>query len=547
MDAQRELKVAVATVAAAYLATAAFWVAQAPAGSWWNHIFEFVMWSESDPGGWYVPAAHELFDHPGRSCFAGHPGIPLVFLLSAEQWLFYGMARLFGSPLEFTPFIARHTVLVWAAAKLTMAVLHLASFVSLYAFARAILRRRDLAFLAVGIYMTSFPVAYYQTRVSVEPVANIFFFGTLIALIRVGQTQTGEGARALRWAAAAGFLAVSAFFTKIHIMAPWPAFAGVWLLVAAVQGPGVTLRRRLVAGLAYGGGCLAAAVLFAPFTDWQSLRYVWEGSGAAAASLSTFQFFTVMLSRVVGGVFAAFGQLHILQVLPAANRSTGFFYFEFVFLCAALAGLVLFLRRAGRSERRTQLLALVYGLVVSALWFYRSFGTDFHGFHYLFPVVGLLSPLAALAVAALVPGLADPARPRGERALLMAATILALHASGLLAVFHSKCQDLLRYPETGASFYEAALEKLPAGGRIAVIGKEAHAFHGLSDSYAMPDRRSRLVAELKGLYLERIRPKGDVAPLAADLREHDVAWVIDFTLGDPGPLSIDDWSARASR
>jgi len=287
-------------------------------------------------------------------------------------------------------------------------------------------------------------------------------------------------------------------------------------------------------------------VLFAPFTDWQSLRYVWEGSGAAAASLSTFRFFTVMLSRVVGGVFAAFGQLHILQVLPAANRSTGFFYFEFVFLLAALAGLVLFLRRAGRSERRTLLFALAYGLVVAALWFYRSFGTDFHGFNYLFPVVGLLSPLAALALAELVPGLADPARPRGDRALLLAATTLALHASALLAVFHSKCQDLLSYPETGAAFYQAALRKLPVEGRIAVIGTDPHAFNGLSDSYAMPDRRSKLVVEVKALYLERSR-QGDVATLAADLREHDVAWVIDFTLGDPGPLSVDDWNVRASR
>lgn len=546
MDAQRELRLALVGAAAAYLATAAFWVAQAPAGSWWNHVFDFVMWSESDPGGWYIPAAHELFDHPGRSCFAGHPGIPLVFLLSAEQWLLYGVARLFGSPLEFTPFIARHTLPVWAAAKLTMAVLHLASFVTLYAFARAILRRRDLALLAVGLYMTSFPVAYYQTRVSVEPLANAFFFGTLIALTKVEAATTGAIARMLRWAAVAGFLAVSALFTKIHIMAAWPAFAVVWLLVVAARGQGVALRRRLGAGLAYGGGCLAAAALFAPFTDWQSLRYVWEGSGAAAANLSTFQFFTTMLFRVGGGVFAALGQLHILQVLPAANRSTGFFFFEFVFLGAALAGLVIFLRQAGRSERRTLLFSLAYGLVVVGLWFYRSFGTDFHGFHYLFPVMGLLSPLAALALAALVPGLSDPAHPRGERALLMAATILALHASALLAVFHSKCQDLLSYPETGAAFYETALRKLPAERRIAVIGKDPHAFHGLSDSYAMPDRPSRLVAEVKALYLERSRA-GDVAALAADLRERDVALVIDFTLGDPGPFSVDDWKTRARR
>ncbi len=540
MDAQRELKVAVVAAAAGYLATAAFWVAQAPAGAWWNRIFDFVMWNENDPGGWYIPAAHELFDHPGRSCFAGHPGTPLVLLLSLEQWLFYGVARLFGSPLEFTPFIARHTLEVWAAAKLTMAALHLVSFVGVFQFSRVVLRRTDLALMAVGVYATSFPVAYYQTRVSVEPVASAFFLWTVVCLVKAEEGAKGSLARALRWAAVAGFCAVTAFFGKIHIMAPWPLFAGVWL-VMTVAG---ALRVRLASGLAYLGGCLAAAAIWAPFTDWQSLRYVWQ-SAAAAAGLTTLEFFTTMLARVAGGVVAALSQMHLLGLLPAANRSTGFFFFEFLFLVAAAAGLVVFFRQAAPRERRTMLWSLAYGAGVLGLWFYRAFGTDFHGFHYLFPVMGVLAPAAVLAIASLVPAVADPTRPRAQRALLMAVTILALHSSGLLAVFHSKCQDLLSYPGTGAAYYDAALRKLPPDGRIAVIGKEPFAFHGLSDSWAMPDRRSRLIKEVEDLYLERSRPR-DTYVLATDLRGRRVRWVIDFTLGDPGPWSLDDWGARVS-
>src|SRR5262249_7953107 len=122
MDPRRELQISVIAAAIAYVAVAAFWVGQAPAGNWSNRMFDFIMWNENAPGGYYLPAAHELLDHPGKSCFAGHPGIPLAFVLFAEQRLPHGAARLLGSPLAFTPFVARHTVAVWATAKVTMAV-----------------------------------------------------------------------------------------------------------------------------------------------------------------------------------------------------------------------------------------------------------------------------------------------------------------------------------------------------------------------------------------------------------------------------------------
>jgi hypothetical protein len=540
-------------LAIAYLGIGSYWISQAPAGWWVNRIFDYDMWLENDPGGWYIASAHELALRPGHTCFGGHPGTPLELVLYAEQLGMYRLSRLGNPSLDFTPFIARHLLSVWKVARLTMVLLHLASFLLLYEYTRLLTRQRALAVCAAAMYATSFPVLYFLTRVSPEPLVVVFFLGTVVCLVNAEDASFTQGRRAA-WATLGGACAASAFFTKIHLMALWPLWAGVALFLGGT--PGIPLPQRVRTTVAYATGGAVPAFLYARLVNWRAFGALWARGGTSSLSLSAeersavpeslSEFLSSLASTVGGNAQQAHRQAGWQDFLPAATQSRGFFFFEFLFGLAFAAGVLCWLRRRERSPRWLGW-AAVYGGSTVLVWLYRAGRADFHGFHYLFPAMAAAAPFAAYGVGVLLPGMLDGARPWPRRSVELGAALVALHASGFFAVLDSRLQDRQGFAARRAPYYWAALERLAPGERVALLGGGPFPFHGLSDSYALAGEGSALIRELEDTFLTE-PPRADRDPdrFERRVKRHRLGVVLDFRMTEPGPWSPSEWKARAA-
>src|SRR5205814_562057 len=88
----------------------------------------------------------------------------------------FGLGRLSGAAFsgDYFVFWARHIRWLFILAGWQVAFLHVLSFHVLEAFARRLLGSARAALFCVLGYATLFPVMFYSTRISVEPLLIIF-------------------------------------------------------------------------------------------------------------------------------------------------------------------------------------------------------------------------------------------------------------------------------------------------------------------------------------------------------------------------------------
>jgi hypothetical protein len=395
---------ALLALCAVYLLFGAGMSALAPCGSWDNVALGARLWNEGDPGGYYIPSAHELYSSRGVLLYPGHPGLTLQILLHAIQAGYHALAAPPGA--GFSAFVASRLATVFLLSKIAMTAAHLASFWLFLAFARRLLRDERAALLATFGYATCLPVAYYLSRVSVEPLMIVCFLATFLALWR------SEDAASPAWAAAAGAAAASGLATKLHLLWPLP-------LIGLAM-----LRRRPKAALAFAAAAAAALAAYSSLLDWRDFFAYWEVPAVAAGG---------PLRRTLAGLLA----MPLANWLPGPTRSGLFLLCEGPLLTVAAYGLWLIVRRREESLARLAWPAAAAGCA-TAVWAYRSAAVsgDFHGFHYLFPFMLIAAALFG----------------RGSRELLSRAPsaglglwIVAIHAVTLRATLDTRVKDAVFY------------------------------------------------------------------------------------------------------
>jgi hypothetical protein len=399
---------------------------QAPGGIWMNRIFGERVWNESDPGAFYVAAAHEL--RPGHEPgFVGHPGTTLLLLLSGVQHAVFALGPSEG--FTFTGFTARNLPSVFFVSQLVMTVLNLASFFLAYVFADAMLRNRRAAFFAALGYATSFPVLYYLSRISVEPIVMLCLPGAFLATWKFQDlAKEGRVRLAIAFAALAGVCAASGVVTKLNFMAPLPFFLALYLLVGewrARSPDPVPWRIRGVAVGVFAVACVATIGLYAQQIDWNSFFSIWG--------------WISRVDRVSSGWSAE-------DFLPSLEPQRILLASELSFVAMAAVGGVLWLRRGFAGLPRV-LWASVYAGWGLLLWAYRAWlSGGFLPFHYFI--------LPSLFLAVFFGYFTDRVarrfaiEPGGWRAAGFALIWFAvLHGIGAWAVVDSRREDARMFAE----------------------------------------------------------------------------------------------------
>lgn len=395
---------AVLALGAVYLLFSAAMSALAPLGSWDNVVFGATLWNEGDPGGYYIPSAHELYSSNGRLLYPGHPGLTLQIILHAIQAAYFAAFAPAGA--GFSEFCAANLPRLFVLSKLAMTLAHAASFILFLAFARRLLKNERAALFATFGYATCWPVAYYLSRISVEPLMVVCFLGTFLALWK--HEEKGGPA----WAALAGFAAVSGLATKFHLLWPLP-------LIGLAS-----LARRPKGALAFAAAAATTFALYSLLLDWRDFFAYWEVQAVLAGS---------PIRHILLGI----PRMPLAHWLPGPTRSGLFLLCEGPLLATAAYGLFLHLRRPGVDRARLAWLAAAVGYSVAA-WAYRSVAVsgDFHAFHYLFPFMLVASVFFGEGSEALL-----VRAPAAGRVLWL----VVIHAIALNAALDTRVKDAKFY------------------------------------------------------------------------------------------------------
>ena len=475
----------------ASLAFSWFFSASAPCGRWLNTVFDAQLWYENDPSGSYIASAHELFS--GESpLFPGHPGTPLQLALVGIQGAFHALAAPEG--MSFTEFTARRIDTVVFYSKLFATLLHLVSFVALYRLATELLRNRRAAMLATLAYATSFPVLYYLSRVSVEPMMVLFFCATMLAVWRAHgsfepSTRSTTTSAGTAWSAIAAVLAVSGLVTKLHFLGPLPLFGGLALL----YGGKLDVRARIRAATAYVVAGVVALAAYSLVIDWNELIDLWTRVGKVRES---------------GARDTSF--------LPGATPGGLFLLCELLLVVIGIVGWVRFLRTRPEQRARTLWIS-AYVAYSLAIWGYRvaARGGDFRCFHYLFLFVAFLALFAGDLTHAVLRRLTE--RLGGARFIpftIGTLWLILLHGVSVAAAVDTRRYDAAEF-ERIADVHELVASLAP-GERVALttgggwsefrrlltgLDKGGSNIHGLSARYAPDERRSSLMTAYAELFV----------------------------------------------
>jgi hypothetical protein len=531
-----------ALLALLLLVYAAAFSALAPGGQWRNRLFDFVMWWDNDPGGWYLASAHELLSSPGSLLFEGHPALPMQIVLSLGQYLVYFAHGGPWSGLTFTESTARHLALVWWFSRLLATAAHLLSFWALRRLAREVTGSERAALAATLTYATSLPVLYYVSRISVEPWLVLFFCLTFLALWR-GEEALAAGRRRRAWIAfaLAGAAAVSGLYSKIHLLGPFPLFCLGPLLLPGASRPQGGLRLLSRSRLEVVAVFLVVAVLvfglYATLMDWTNFFRLWKPEVDAGAFENGAQgggWDQALENRAL----YFWHNFNPAAYLPARSRSGLFAFCELPFLLLASAALVAFLRTHDEAARRFRWPTL-YAFLTFAVWLPRSHGSGWLGFHYLVLVMVVLAVAYGRSLDRLLERLDAPGFSWRASGLLVLGTLL-LHGAALWTATDSRVQDVGIYRDARLAAYYRALAGLGPGEQILIKGKYAFRFHGLAESFAAPGRTSTLIAEIDGRFVRYASLEPGELTYAA-LRARGITRVLDVSGPVPLVMALQHW------
>ncbi len=404
---------------------------------------------------------------------------------------------------------------IWFWSDLLIIATHLITFLLVYTFSCRLLLNRPGAFLATLLYATSLPVLYYLGRVSVEP----FLIGLqLCSFLSVWNSQdaaqSGSWRIAILWAVIAGALSMAAVFTKMHLAFALPAFVLLMLFFGDSTRYKVPLRRRTLLALASFLTALISIPGWLSLMNWEDfLRSWWTVVGSYSAP------FNEAFLSLVEPFKSLFRHFSPLALIPAFNLSNLFFFCEFGLVVLALAGFFVMFRN--RLPTLGQFFwVILFSLFPLSIWLYRSgiftamlqhrvqgAPTDFHGFHYLFPLMPLLCTSAAYLSIGLVKRLRTHVFDCKNLLIIVGLTAI-VHHTVFWCVFDSRQQDVSAFARFDSALRKA-MALITSQERIALIvhspvAEEDLRIGGLNREpwHWQPARaESALVKEIQGLFV----------------------------------------------
>ncbi|MBU1256015.1 hypothetical protein KKH35_04035 [Patescibacteria group bacterium] len=247
----------------------------------------------------YLGAGLTFFDV--RYVWAGHPGIPLMFLIYSISKMFYWLGLLFGASVPFEIFTAKNIFWVIFITKSAITFVYILSFCILYRIALIFLTE-TASKIAVLSYATSVIILYYMNKISPEPLLVLFaLLGIFWMWKYVENHHDYKGYIFLALSAFAGIVAV---MTKIMIAAPLVVFLPAYILLHQ----GISLKNKILGtGLFLCFGVIFF-ILIGWKVDWPSFFDFWKNyapsNPTSTSDSSPLFYFNQSISYIISFFFS---------------------------------------------------------------------------------------------------------------------------------------------------------------------------------------------------------------------------------------------------
>jgi hypothetical protein len=532
---------AVLAIDVAFLVAMAVFVLLSPCGDWENQAFGVTLWHNADPGGPYVISSVHFFDPPYPP-FLGHPGTTLQFLLHLAARAAHGALALGGVTTPFVAFWAGHIAWLFALSSFVAAALHVTSFHALHAYSRRLGMRQNTASIAVLAYATSFPVLYFGTRVSPEPLLVTLSLVALLQADSCGAALASDRRlRACLLGGGAGAAAVLALFTKMHLAFPLVPLIVLQVLTQA-RHDALPMAHRLRQGLLPGAAALACAVgvflVCSLKVPWETFFAFWLPYGPAVpvdprSGLSLphgagLWEMAVGIARVCGRNLAGHFQ---------ATANGLFTLSEAFFVALGSLGLIRLWRSSPRASSR-----LCWAAALCACLF--PVAAIRGSWHYYFLYLAFLAIGLAVMIDAFLARTGGASGKRAGGSFRPIVATLLVHGASLTLFIATKVSDVSAYRH-GVRPYLSALDNLAPGSRAAIVSK-GFKFWLLDGGYPNYIDRDRLeltrTFESRGFIAKR--PERITLDLVESL---NISCVIDARSGTVRRIPIEEWLAVGGR
>lgn len=517
----------------------------APCGMWSNSVLGIPFWQESDPGMWYVVSAHQMFFDRRGVIYPGHPGLTLQLILFLVQKIYFVLA---GAGNDFSHFTARHIAHVFIFSKIIVSLLHVVSFYLLYLFSMRLIKKPRAAVMSALAYATCFPVLYYASRISVEPLAVIFFLSSFLAAWKysdcIRENKTGA---AFIVAGVTAFLAVSGIMTKMHYLLPLPVFVFACMVFGArnnQKDARPTGAVRFASAAVYVVSAVVFIVLYSQLINWKDFISLW-GNDYFGGELSPRVDGSALIIRSISYKLAAISHFPFKSYFPkpSMNWNGVFTICELPFAAFSIVGLAVYLI-GNRRERRNTLWPAVTAAVVIPAWLYNG------SFHYLFIPFAFISVFFGYYADVIFGTFGEKARGAKFYVRLAAVALIFHFFSSCLAV-QSRFDDVKKYVHEMKPFHDA-MSMLGPGERMGILvrGNDRFDLSGsnLGDYAFSMHGRKRVIQETMLEYM-RFYDIGKLRAeeIASRMRNDHVALVINAEKLDStvAPVPFSAWARRA--
>jgi Dolichyl-phosphate-mannose-protein mannosyltransferase len=411
------------------------------------------MW---DPDSAYLASGITFFEH--HYVWLGHPGLPVMVIIQIISRCLYLLSLVINSSShDYYDFSFRNIFYIIFLSKIMISIVHLTTSFFIYKLSIKLFNNNFIAFCSSLLYLTSFPVLFYLTKIAPDSFVSFFVILTLLSLISIKEKDKTYFKKYVLLTLSSLFIAL-AIFSKMTIALP--LFFVPFFFVILVE---FSDRKKYILLIIYVLFFAIFINIFGQKTDWKVFFNFWFSFSPGNEkyiynqSLSWEKNIAVNFLTMINNLFNMVISKDFWIIWLDPTRFL-FLKSEIIFLILSIFGFIwIFL--FDKSKRKIHLFIFITFVLLLPLSLYKS------AFWYFFAHISILSIYTPICLNLL---LKKRVFNRINPAFFAIITVLLINSYTIYNTYFLKLNDIISFRNWSPYFY--ALRNIKEGDLIQLVG-----------------------------------------------------------------------------